>query len=335
MSCSSLGVAPMLLLTLVAVNVNATDWPESAAEYDPQAVVTVDTEALARLDDAELRALLDFAGSCGRVLLIGVNSPVEQVFRNGAACGGRYLAVAADSADAAAMQARLAGLPPPPRASDTQLRNLLEASAGDSLRLPVLGLFLAGYVLVFAVLLLSARTRPVALGFCLLATLLVPVLWPAPTSSTFVAWAEAAADESVAGYRGLQRVSRFEAGRYAAEQTWSRGGFAARPALGVSGGEHGVSVCNRGAAPSAASHLYWRGELYALPRLEPGATWSTAGAQALPPEARSAPELLLFRERAWRFYAAWLRPLPTGDRPGLGWLMRYAMPAPGENPCAD
>jgi hypothetical protein len=328
------GLLPMLL-ALAPVNGNATDWPNTAAGYDTGAIVTVDTAALADLDDAQLRALLDFTGSCGRALLVGISAPVEQVFRNGAGCNGRYLAFAGPGADPAALQSRLAGLPEPPRASPTQLENLLEARTGDMLGLPVLGGFLATYALIVGALLIRVRTRAVALGFCVVASLLVPVIWPGPASRALVAWAEAAAGETVAAYRSLERVSRYEAGDYTAADNWSRGGFAARPALGVNITDEGATLCNRGPAVSAATHLYWRGELYALPPIEPGASWTSVGAKTLAAAERLDPELQLFRQRAWSFDAAWLRPLPMPDADGSGWLLRYASGTTGEDQCAS
>jgi hypothetical protein len=42
-----------------------------------------------------------------------------------------------------------------------------------------LGLFWVAYLFVFVVLLARPGTRVTALGFCVVATLLVPIMWPA------------------------------------------------------------------------------------------------------------------------------------------------------------
>ena len=50
-------------------------------------------------------------------------------------------------------------------------------SIGEIANLTELGLFWVAYLLVIGVLLVKPDTRFVALGFCVVATLLVPVMW--------------------------------------------------------------------------------------------------------------------------------------------------------------
>ena len=53
-----------------------------------------------------------------------------------------------------------------------------DAISNDVLNLTDLGLFWGAYLFVLIVLLVRPGTRFAALGFCLVATLLAPLIWP-------------------------------------------------------------------------------------------------------------------------------------------------------------
>jgi len=324
----------LLLLCVLFGSVSAAEFPTDANDYDPATTVSMDKQTLATLDDAELRALLEFVGSCGRVLLIGVTPEAQEIFRNRAACGARYLVAAATTDDLQALFRTLSELPEPDHVSAVQLEALLGPSATIDLNLAQLGLFWIAFLLVLVALLLKARTRLAALGFCIAATLLVSVVWPAATTRAFVAWAEASSSDRVVAYHSLERLRFYRDGSYSIEDTQSRGSFAIKPVLETVLTDGGVTLCNRGAGVSATTHLYWHGDVYALSPMDPGAQWTSAGAQALDADNSTTPELSLFRERSAKHGLALLRPLQIANSTGRAWLLQYATPQQGGDACA-
>jgi len=324
----------LLLLCAFFGSVSAAEFPTDANDYDPATTVAMDKQTLATLDDAQLGALLEFTGSCGRVLLIGVTPEVQEIFRNRAACGGRYLVAAATTDDLQALFRTLSELPEPDRASAAELEALLGPAATIDLNLAQLGLFWIAFLVILIALLLRTATRLVALGFCVAATLLVFIVWPAATTRAFVAWAEAASSERVVAYHSLERLRFYRDGSYSVEDTRTRGSFAVTPVLETAFTDGGVTLCNRGAGVSATTHLYWRDNVFALPAMNAGAQWTSAGAQALDIDAANTPELALFRERSAKHELALLRPLQIANSAGRAWLLQYTTPQQGGDACA-
>jgi hypothetical protein len=288
-------------------------------------VVVVDTASLAELDDAQLRELLEFTGSCGRVVLVDVPVAIEEVFRNRAACGGRYLAtsrlkaaptgaevsVGAASVGAAfsrdsitTLVEQLAELPPPDRATDQQLESLLDA--GEATVQPSrFVIFVAAYLLLLAVLLLNARTRTTALGFSLVATLAIH----------FIA---------------LEHYRTYRDGDYTREDTRTLGSFAVKSVLELAQKNGDVMLCNAGAGVSETTHVAWHGQLFAVKPLEPGETWTSNKARTI---ESGTPELAIFRDRAAGHDVALLRPLPISAAVGDAWLLRHGTPQEGATSC--
>jgi hypothetical protein len=313
-------------------------------------VVVVDTASLAELDDAQLRELLEFTGSCGRVVLVDVPVAIEEVFRNRAACGGRYLAtsrlkaaptgaevsVGAASVGAAfsrdsitTLVEQLAELPPPDRATDQQLESLLDA--GEATVQPSrFVIFVAAYLLLLAVLLLNARTRTTALGFSLVATLAIHFIWPPASTRSFVAWAEAGLGEQVAAYRALEHYRTYRDGDYTREDTRTLGSFAVKSVLELAQKNGDVMLCNAGAGVSETTHVAWHGQLFAVKPLEPGETWTSNKARTI---ESGTPELAIFRDRAAGHDVALLRPLPISAAVGDAWLLRHGTPQEGATSC--
>ncbi len=324
----------LLLLCLFFGSVSAAEFPTDANDYDPATTVAMDKQTLATLDDNQLGALLEFGGSCGRVLLIGVTPEVQQIFRNRAACGARYLVAAATTDDLQALFRTLSELPEPDHASTAQLEALLGPSATIDLNLTQLYLFWIAFLVILIGLLLRTGTRLAALGFCIAATLLVSVVWPAATTRAFVAWAEASSSDRVVAYHALERLRFYRDGSYSVEDTQSRGSFAVKPVLETALTDGGVTLCNRGAGVSATTHVYWRGDVYELPSMNPGTRWTSAGAQALDVDNSNTPELALFRERSAKHELALLRPLQIANSAGQAWLLQYDTPQQGDDVCA-
>jgi hypothetical protein len=324
----------LLLLCVFFGSVSAAEFPVSANDYDPATTVAMDKQTLATLDDNQLGALLEFAGSCGRVLLIGVKPEVQEIFRNRAACGARYLVAAATTDDLQALFRTLSELPEPDHASAAQLEALLGPSATIDLNLTQLCLFWIAFLVILIALLLRTATRLAALGFCIAATLLVSVVWPAATTRAFVAWAEASSSDRVVAYHSLERLRFYRDGSYSVEDTQSRGSFAINPVLKTAITDGGVTLCNRGAGVSATTHLYWHSDVYELPPIKPDSLWTSAGAQALDTDDANTPELALFRKRSAKHELALLRPLRIANSAGHAWLLQHDTPRQGDDACA-
>ena len=380
-----------------------------AEAYDSDEVVVVDKASLAELDDAQLRELLEFTGSCGRVLLVDVPIAIEEVFRNRAACGGRYLATiktsgGASSPDQSRLEAaptdtsspdlsrleaaptdtsspdqsrleaaptdtsspdqsrleaaptdtsnpdlsrleaaptgapqisalarQLAELPPAERATDEQLEALLDEGTTD-VQPSRFVIFVTAYLLLLGILLVNARTRTTALGFSVIATLVVHFVWPPASTRSFVAWAEAGTHEQVAAYRSLERYRTYRDGNFKREETWTLGSFAVHPILEIAQQNGDVVLCNAGAGTSETTHIAWLGELFAVPPLAPGETWTSDNALAVNP---GAPELVIFQDRSSGHDLALLRPLPIAAAVGDAWLLRHGLPQEGGTSCEN
>src|SRR6056297_1465045 len=143
--------------------------PTRPRDYGAVEALVIDGAALARLDTDRLRALLEYAGRCGPLILIGAPGDAEYVLARRAGCGGRFVATA-DARSAAAVLARLT-VDGPPAMVDAEV---LRPQANGEIEL--MALFIAGFLGVFLVLLAVPGLRPAALGFCLLATAVAGVL---------------------------------------------------------------------------------------------------------------------------------------------------------------
>lgn len=324
--------------------------PHFAPAYRNISALAIDGATLAALDAPQLRALLQYAGTCGRLLLIGASKQVEQVFLNRAACDGRFLGTVDSNADAAAAFLRIRQTAAAPLVSRADLGRLLANPPGGAVDLSALAVFWSGYLLIFVVLSLPARTRLAALGFSGVGTLMVLAIWPATASRTYAAWAEASTHERVARYSGMQRYSsprsdthnlplagfgayaaRIEGGDYSiqwqAENAQSSldwqaaafqqidlmtdGSFAIESRLRASSGNDVANVCNEGNGESRQAYLRWQENTYQLPPLLPGMRWSSADALPLEAEALEPAELRLFARRAAGHAVTFLQPLPV------------------------
>jgi hypothetical protein len=316
-----------LLLAQVSSGISSTahDFPTSAAAFEVNSIVTVDSRTLESLTDGQLRALLQFSGSCGRVLLVDVSATVERLFRDDAACDGRYLhsIEAADDRNKAALL--LGQLENPKRLSSEELEALLVAVGDGRFGLKKIVWFWSAYVLLAAALLTRRRTRIAALGFSFVASLLVPVVWPASPSRVSVAWAEAEADDRV--------VAFFLREQDGTEIIQQRGSFDLNPSLGISIDDSKVTICNYGNGASDTTHVYWHGSIFALPALDPGGRWTSDRKLELGAAALRTPELSLFSKRSREFDLSFLRPLPAPNSDDQAWLLQYVSSEQMNRPC--
>ncbi len=333
-------------------SVSGTTLPRFPPAYSQISALAIGGRTLAALDDAQLRSLLEFVGSCGRLMLIDVSRSVEQIFVNRASCEGRFFKsiVSEDNAEAAyleLLEQRSLTLP-----SDEQLGGLISKTPDGAIDLTRLSFFWAGYLIVFSMLMIQARTRVAGLGFSIVSTLLVLVIWPAATSRAYVAWAEASSIDRVARYAALERYSAARRGTFMLpadpfgtqpvritgsnysfqwnadpDQTFvvwdtspfqqidnlTRGSFTIDTKLRAVIRDNTVSVCNSGIGVSRQAFLHWQGHVFAIPSMTPGTTWSSAAHTALAADALISPELQLFLNRSSGHIMTLLQSLPVSD----------------------
>lgn len=314
-------MAGLLVISLLLAQ--ATDFPTSAAAFDRGIIVTVDTPTLERLTDEQLRALMQFTGSCGRVILVSVSSTVEALFRDDAACDGQYLLSVQSPDELHRARSELEQLEDPARPSAAEINGLLTAIADKRFNLKNLIWFWAGYLLLALLLISNRRTRLPALGFSIVASLLVPIVWPPQSIRTSVAWAEAEADDRVIAFSLIEQKSTTRNGKYTSEIVSKTGSFDLNPSLGFSVGGEEVEICNQGKGVTGETHVQWQGNVFAVPALDPGASWASAHEPELIGDALRAPELSLFVKRSTGKPLTLLRSLPVSSEDDAAWLMQY------------
>jgi len=322
----------VLISILLAQSASGTvagvaDFPVAASGFDQNAVVTINASTLESLQDEQLRALLYFAGSCGRVLLVDVSPSIEEIFRNDAACDGRYLRTARSTDDLQARSLELKSMPGPPRITEIQLNSLAEAASKGKVNIQSLALFWFAYISLVLILTLSVRTRLIGLIFSIAATALIHIVWPPSTTRTLVAWAEAEAGDRVAAFFSLERETTYLSGQFTTELDRHRGSFDLNPSLGFEFHENAVEICNHGSGPSVISHVYWHGTIHNVPSIDPGTSWSTDDESKADEKNLGKPELALFARRSQQHELTLFRTLPVTGGSNQGWLLQYANPS--------
>ena len=348
--------------------VSATDLPRLPLAYAHVSVLAIGRDALARLDEAQLRALLEYVGLCGSVLLIDPPTQVEQLMSQRAACGGRYLqATGIDGNTADVLETLMthdAG-----RLPDERTLGRLLNQRGADIRL--MSIYLGGFLLLFITLTAVPRSRAAALAFSLLATALAALLWTGGSRQSFVAWAEVAATERVARYASLERASATGRGaqvlrlqslarspmhimgdglvlnwKEAARdryldwsasllqemQVLSMGSFPVAPSLRAGTDGEIVTVCNRGDRETRPAYLHWRGANYRVPALAPGSRWTADASTAT---TGPSAHLRLLARRASGRAVTLLHPLevPANGGEQRAWLMQTESGETGATPC--
>ncbi len=339
-----------------SIVVAANKLPGLSSAYTHVAALALSGDALARLDDGQLRAFLEFVGLCGRVLLIEPSPQVQQLVSQRAACGGRYFATTNVTADIAAAlevltQQRIDRLP------DEQALGRLLESRGADVRL--IAFYLGGFLLIFAVLTVLPRSRGIALAFSVLLTLFAGLFWTAGNRHTFVAWAETTTADNVARYASLERTSATGRGEqelqlrnlapslmhltgdslvlnwseHASEryldwsvsllqemQAFSMGSFPVEQRLRASTDGTEVIVCNQSDGHAPPAYLRWLGSNYTIPALAPGERWTIDESKIT---IETSAHLKLLASRTAYHELALLRPLevPANGGDQSAWLM--------------
>lgn len=329
--------------------ISATDLPHIPEAYQQISALAVDSEAMAALDEEQLRSLLEYVGSCGRVLLIDASAAVGQAFANRAACEGQFLILLGNEEDAGnafSLLIEYANFLLPPEQS---LERLLGESVIGAFNGTRLVFFLGGYLLILIVLLSKARSRFAAPAFSLVCTVLVLVIWPASISRNFMAWAEMASTEQVARYVGIERLLAarrravtlasdsfdgytssitaenhslrwglqtdqqeiiWNAAPFQSLQRITYGSFAVNATLHLDSSGDSARICNAGIGSTTLMYLQWQGDIYEIPPLDAGTGWSSIGQAALNPDSGNRPELTLFLERSAKHALTVLQSLP-------------------------
>jgi len=320
--------------------VSAKGLPHLQAAYGQISALAVDSQALATLDEPQLRALLEYVGTCGRVLLIDASAAVSKAFTNRAACEGRFLGLPGNDANAevafiSLLEQASFGLP-----AEQNLELLLGESSIDTFNWTRLAVFLLGYLTILALLSVRSRSRYATMGFSILSTILVLLIWPAGKSRDFVAWAEMASTEQVAHYIGLERqsttrrdsfqLSGADFNPYASSTstkdyalqwgvgpgqqsiTWqakpfqrlrriSHGSFPVNATIQLELRGDRAGICNTGTGETKPMHLQWQGVVYEVPALQEKERWIVNGQEALNIDPGNQPELRLFLERSTEY----------------------------------
>lgn len=343
----------------------AADLPRLAGSYAHISAIALGPHALGRLDASQLRALQEHLGNCGRVLFVGVQSNTYRLALQDAGCGGRFLQHTSNVADAGIALDMLLAEQPHALPEERALQALL-AKHGD---LRLMTLFLSGTLLICFLLNAGARTRLLAPVFGIAAAALAGLLWTGGGRSSFVAWAEVAGDDEVARYSALdllisdgrgemtlrpvglaqtaiaiegdgtslywsakadERRLRWSTSLLRQVHLYSLGSFPLESGLRAVNVDDDVTVCNNGKRPSPPAYAHWRGRSWALPELEPGMQWSSAGTL---PTTKVTPALQLLQQRAPVAGPAVLQPLTVPGNGRQAWLMRAESSVAGLPPC--
>ena len=373
------GIAPIVLLGEFAADRFATvahamqlapsDLPRLAAAYKHIRAIVIDGNELAQLEDAQLRALVEHVGNCGRVLLIDVNVDVARLLMQRAGCGGRTIANVNRIDDVGLQLEALLNNKTQQMPGQTALQRLLVRQQTD---VALMAIFLSGFLLVFTLMASVPVTRMAALGFCLIATGFTGLLWTGGHRDSFVAWAEVEDGYRVARYSGLEALA--SAGR--GEQTFhtlslgrsphwitgddvtllwnaepldrqlrwlphllqeiqvlTSGSFAIESILRAGLTDGIATVCNLGATTTPGAFLRWGDTTYSVPALAPEQRWTPTDEDVV--RQRSAP-LGLLATRAQGSAIALLRPLrlPSQSRGNQqAWLLRRELDDSEVSPC--
>ena len=343
----------------------AAKLPRSARAYLPVAALAIGGEALHRMDDARLRALLDFVGYCGRAVFVNVERRAFEAITAHAGCGGRYTA-RAQGADAVATFDRLLARTPRPLPGTRALRGLVGAAHPE---LELAGWFLGGFLLLFLLLAALRPARSIALPFCVLATALPGLLWAGGSRQASAIWAEARADDAIARYvrldvaaalgRGDERLTpaalaatpraidgpgvvlhwgdlpqerriEWSAAFLQELRLTSVGHLAAARGLRAQAAGDVIRVCNTGRVNAPGGWLHWRGDTWRVPALAPGATWIPSGPA---PASDRTPAIRLFERRSPENAPALLQRIEKHEGAGSAWLMRTEAETHGARPC--
>lgn len=312
---------------------NGVNFPASAGVYEQGAVITVSMHTLESLQDEQLQALLQFTGSCGRVVLVDISDSIEEIFHSEAACDGQYLRFVDSTDNLQASILKLENLPEPARATAAQLNTLLEASSTGALNIRHLVFFWSSFLLLTLFLILNHRTRLIGIAFSAAASLLVPLIWPPNAAHTMVAWAESEADDRIAAYFALERDTSFVSGKFTSSTKTDRGSFDLSPALGFAFHNNAIRICNFGSSIAMTTHVYWRKKIFAMPAIESGSDWIISDEAIVDDSELAAPELNLFAQRSQQHELTLLRTLPVAEVEGQGWLLQYVTPDQENRSC--
>ena len=348
--------------------VNGGDLPRTASTYSHITAIGIDRNALARLDEAQLRALLEYAGICGRILLVDPSDQVAALMQQRAGCGGRNFITARSRPEARIAMAELIGRPIDSLPGEQLLGSLLPERGADT---RLIAFYLAGFLLIFLLLARIRRPRGTHLAFSVAAALAAGLLWHGGSRQSFVAWAEAATTDRVARYASLERATAKGRGKQvlqmqslerspmrisgaglavlwsaaAAERRlewtpsllqeagiYASGSFPVESNLRAVEEEDAVTVCNISGRPSQPAFLRWNGANYPIPALAPEARWrldETTVAAAM------APQLGVLARRAPGDGLTLLQPLsvPANGGTRKAWLMRPETGTTGASPC--
>jgi hypothetical protein len=343
--------ASKLLLVLPSTELlNTSSLPHIAEAYRQIDALALDSQAVTALEADQLWALLEYVGTCGRLLLINVSDAVADIFTQRAACGGQFLKVIGEPENSASEFMLLIEQADILLPTDQQMIRLVKGSDDESFDWARLIIIWLTYLILIAALLIRAGPWYTALSFSVISTTLVVSMWPAAASSTFVAWAEMTSNENKARYLGLERHSSARHGHVTlpgdefgghsrqfsdaefmllvdgrTDQRhilWNAipfeqldhltiGSFPVDTTLQFQDSEVSATVCNIGSNATEPMYLQWNRSLYELASIKAGERWSTTDNESLNFASAHRPELQLFLERSDGHSLTLLQVLPV------------------------
>lgn len=186
-----------------ALSLTSDDLPRNESAYSSIDALVVDAPTLAALDQRQLAALVGYATSCGRLVVLDADARVRSLLDGAGGCGGRAVMNAKTLADASTML--LASLA-------TSLPQPLAFSSVGTLARPAhaawnwVAVILAVYFAVAVLALIQSSSLPVLVLTPAVAVLAVIALMQQmkPTSQ-LVVWSEGQAGAQLARYQAWQR----------------------------------------------------------------------------------------------------------------------------------
>ena len=319
---------------LTLLNITPRELPVHAQSYAQLSALILSGSVLAALSSAQVAALGEYLGACGKLFLTDSSAVEEATLRAFAGCGGSQL-----MAGLPASSVDITAHPASPLPGVATLRQLVPGAHYGVVQ--TLLIFLLGYL---GLLLLAARTATRVLPLLMLplaATGLALLAWS--LSNPFlqaVAWAEMNSGDPSLRYVGLLQVmgtsrqqvpltlsgltgvphpvepmgvaglhyglhygNAEEPARLSLEtRLLSRhefvfNGTAPGVMLEVFGDSERARVTNRGAGASPPAVVAWRGLRFSVPALAAGQSWQPAAPVAAEPWG-DAPQEQLLRQKA-------------------------------------
>ncbi len=340
--------------------------PDNADAFATLDALVLARSAFERMTEAQISALLAYLGNCGRMIGVGLPAATFRLLRAQAGCNSRFVANVDNAAVTTTVNALLSakGSPLPSarhlaaiQADTYRAKTWLQAV-----------IFVIAYVTVVLLLSGTRRHRAALAAVPVIATAIAFAVWTPSAQQELIIWSEAERGTQFARFRGLVRITGNGRGEFdldppigssqmravddnalatfASDAAMDRpavripvalmsrslflteGTFPVNPALVLADEDDGPTIIHRGGRSVPGGMLSYAGEVFAVPRMEPGETLRIDTDVPLSRQDRVGS---LLRARAGA-HGALLFPLEQLERQraagssSTGWLMVTASP---------